>query len=49
MEAEGGEMINFGELITGLYWVCAIALPLALWKVIDILIWLFTHISIDWN
>lgn len=42
-------MINLGELITGLFWVCALTLPLALWKVIDILIWLFIHISIDWN
>jgi len=42
-------MPNLGALLSGLLWSCAILLPLALWKVIDIIIWLSTHISIDWN
>jgi len=42
-------MPNFGALIDGLLWMVAILLPLAIWKLIEIVIWLFTHISIDWN
>lgn len=40
---------DFSKAIIQLFWLAVIMFPLALWKVIDIVIWLFTHISIDWK
>jgi hypothetical protein len=36
-------------LIKGMAFLLTISIPLALWKVIEILIWLFRHISISLN
>lgn len=41
---------DIGEGITGLinalFVVCGIMLPLAVWKIIDIIIWIFQHFQI---
>lgn len=33
-----------GELIAGLFILCVIFVPLGLWKLIEILLWVFSHI-----
>lgn len=44
---------NLGSGLAGLFkaglWMIVISVPLALWKVIDIIIWLYKHITIQWG
>lgn len=34
------------ELFAALLWLCAIFVPLGMWKVAEILWWIFTHVSV---
>lgn len=42
---------ELGDAIVAFYWFCIISLlitiPLAIWKLIEIVIWLFRHITVD--
>lgn len=38
---------GFAEGVMALMILCALMLPLALWKVIDILVWLYQNVSIS--
>lgn len=40
---------DFKPLVTLFYWLLFVALPLALWKLIDIVIWIFRHLNVSWN
>ena len=44
---------NFGKAIESLAWMVIIllltAVPLAVWKLADIAIWLFDNISVTWK
>lgn len=43
---------NYGKLFVELFnavaVLCLIAVPLAIWKVIDIVIWIFSHLEWKW-
>lgn len=43
---------GLGEAFETLYflvkWLLIIAVPLALWKLVDILVWLYNHVDINW-
>lgn len=39
---------GIGEAILSLLIILVVCLPLALWKLLEIVHWLFTHISINW-
>jgi hypothetical protein len=45
---DGHMFDGIGNLIVCLCWVCAISVPLGLWKLIEIVIWLCRHVSISW-
>jgi hypothetical protein len=49
---KGKAMSDFGDglswFFSAMTWALALALPLAVWKVIDILLWIFTHLKINW-
>ena len=36
-----------GNLIKLLFILCCISVPLAIWKLVEIIIWLFSHVSIE--
>jgi hypothetical protein len=38
----------FGKALSFLFWVSVVSVPFGLWKVIEIIIWLFTHVHISW-
>jgi uncharacterized membrane protein len=38
----------FGNFIGGLVTLCIIFVPLGIWKFVEIIIWLFTHVKISW-
>ena len=40
---------GMGEALVVLMIVVAVAIPLALWKLIEIVIWLFNHVSVSWQ
>lgn len=44
---------DMGDAVVGafrlMFWLLVAAVPLALWKLVDIGIWLFSHISISWG
>lgn len=40
---------DLGFAMGFLLWVAIISLPFAIWKWIEILIWLFSHVSINFN
>ena len=29
--------------------ILIVSVPLAIWKMVDITIWVFTHVTINWN
>ena len=35
-----------GKLISGLIILACIAVPLAIWKLVDIAIWIYQHVSV---
>jgi len=37
---------NLGEGITMIFVICLLAMPLAAWKLIDILLWLLANVQI---
>ena len=37
---------GLGELIIALFVICCIAVPLGVWKLVDIVIWLCQHVSV---
>jgi hypothetical protein len=43
----GGNMFDgLGAALVAMFVVCCIAVPLALWKVIDIAFWIAAHVSV---
>lgn len=46
-------MGNLGNAIESLIWAIIVlmltAVPLAIWKLADIAVWLFNHISVTWK
>ena len=46
-------MIGLGEAIQALFTMIivllVVAVPLALWKLIDVAIWLYNHIEVAWK
>lgn len=40
-------MDGIGAAIKGLLFLCVIFVPLGLWKLIEIIIWFFSHVHID--
>lgn len=40
---------DFGKLLDGLFKACIIAIPLAVWKVVDIIVWVFKHVRLDFQ
>lgn len=40
---------GIGSLINGLFIISVISVPLAIWKAVEIIIWLYHHISISCN
>lgn len=42
-----GNDFGMGGLATGFIFLLCF-FPLAIWKLVDIIIWLFQHIRIDW-
>lgn len=43
---------DLGDAIVGalrlMFWLLVAAIPLAIWKLVDIAIWLFSHVSVSW-
>lgn len=37
------------ELMVLMIWGLVISVPLAIWKLVEIVIWLFNHVSISWT
>lgn len=50
---DGSAFNHIGQALESLFRAAAIALcisvPLAIWKAVDIAIWLFTHVRISWQ
>ncbi len=44
---DGNAFKGLDTAIAGLFYAVLLMFPLALWKVIDIIIWLVSHISIQ--
>jgi hypothetical protein len=42
-----GAFRGVGETIALLFILCCIFVPLGLWKLVEIIIWLFQHVSIS--
>lgn len=47
--------MSYGEMgkglmaaLTTLLVVCAIAVPLAIWKLVELVLWIFKHLSWSW-
>lgn len=40
---------GLGKAITSLFFVTAVAVPLALWKVIEIVVWVIKHVRISFD
>ena len=38
---------GIGQAMSFLFWTCVISVPLGLWKLVEIVIWLAQHISIS--
>jgi len=38
---------DIGRLIEGLLWIAYISVPLAIWKFIEIIIWVFSHLEVS--
>jgi hypothetical protein len=38
---------GFDELFSGLFITIIISVPLAVWKLIDILVWIYNHVNIS--
>jgi len=38
---------DFGGVIKGMMIILCISIPLGVWKLIEIIIWLFNHVSIN--
>ena len=40
---------GLAEAFEILYWIAIISIPFAIWKWIEILIWIYNHVSINFN
>jgi len=38
---------GIGQAMAVLFWTCIVSVPLGLWKLVEIVIWLFNHVSIE--
>lgn len=43
---DGRMFDGLGEALVGLFIICCLAVPLALWKLVEIGTWLFHHVHI---
>lgn len=48
-EMYGGIGRGITELMVLMIWGLVISVPLAIWKLVEIVIWLFNHVSISWT
>lgn len=39
----------FGTLINTMVWLCIVFVPLGIWKAVEIVWWVITHISISFG
>jgi hypothetical protein len=39
----------YDRLVRFLVIICCISVPLGIWKLVEIIIWLFQHISVNWG
>lgn len=46
---DGSAFRGLGEAIVALFWVAVLAVPLAIWKLVDIAIWIAGHVSVGWS
>lgn len=40
---------QLGKLVLILFVICCISIPLGIWKLVELIIEFFKHISISWN
>ena len=50
---DGSAFRHVGDGIVGafqlMFWLLVASIPLAIWKLVDIGIWLFGHLTISWS
>lgn len=46
---DGSSYSRMGDGLVGAFWLLAAAIPLAIWKLIDIAIWVASHVSIRFS
>jgi hypothetical protein len=44
---DGNAFSGIYAAMVGLFWAAVVMFPLAVWKIIDIIIWLANHVSIS--
>jgi len=37
---------GIGRAMTALMWICALGVPLGLWKLVELIMWCFSHIRV---
>jgi hypothetical protein len=42
----GRAFSGLGELVKALLWVCVISVPLGVWKLVEIVLWVASHVEI---
>ena len=38
---------GIGRMLTALLWICLFAVPLGLWKLVEIVVWCCQHIRVE--
>ncbi len=46
---DGSMFRGLDKAIMGLFYMALVGIVLGIWKVIDIAIWLWHHVSVNWN
>lgn len=42
-------LAGIDQLIKGMFALLVVSVPLGLWKLVDIVIWIFDHVSVDFG
>ncbi len=40
---------GFDQLLKGMFWALCVSIPLGIWKLIEIIVWLWNHVTIDFG
>jgi hypothetical protein len=40
---------GLGDALIFMFWVAGLSVPLAIWKLIDIAVWLYRHVTISFG